>query len=1771
MGRKRHWTAAGFTIALAAIAIAASPGDAWAQTPLPCQRVLKADVVAIDQVYTYNRFGAYNPVGMMYALKRDVVPISGPTPGPGNARLRDTKRPRPLVLRMNVGDCLDVTFTNWLNPARPSPDAPATRTASMHVNGLQYNVQTSDGSWAGNNASSIVAPGSVANYRWYADKEGGYLVYSHGALAGGEGDGGSLVLGLFGAVNVEPPGSVWYRSQLTNRELNLVRQQVCTTTCVPVPCQIPTQGANDEAPPADETSPGPEIATVIIDDGGGEGGGGTCQSCTTRCKYVFNYDTAVDPAFGNIPVAKFLDPNNTIVHSDLNAIIDQRDPNVIAQDCAGTPASGTCGDFREFSVLFHDELKAVQAFPELNTPVFHGVRDGFGVNYGASGAGSIILANFKGVGPAATCAECKYEEFFLESWPNGDPALLPQYPDDPSNVHHSYLGDAVKIRNIHAGPKETHIFHLHAHQWLHEHEGKDSTYLDSQTIGPGSSFTYEINYGGSGNRNLTPGDAIFHCHLYPHFAQGMWELWRVHDVFEDGSASRSLPDKLLGTTPNPGILPMPAKALAPAPTATFPGYPFYIGAAWSPDGRGALAGRRSPTPPLDLEFDGGLPRHVVMTGAAFFVPGRQFDKHLDWAQFSFLPQNGTAAEVAAMNFHALPTHPSVDPNGNPATFFTNGRPAVSGAPFADPCDPNLQERTIDYRVAALELDLVVHQKPGGLLWKDPQGHIDVLNADVPQYIHQTRTADPFFFRANSRDCVNFHHTNLLPNVLEPDDFQIATPTDTIGQHIHLVKFDVTSSDGSGNGWNYEDGTFSPDEVRERINANNKCITLGLCPGAPTLAPQWNPWLPGTVAEAFGAQTTIQRWFADPLLGQNNPDRTIRTVFTHDHFGPSSIQHHGFYAGLVIEPQDPNAPPTQWWDPNPNGVGQLGVRWDGGPTLPQANILLQGSGDLDVPPDGITDHFREFNMAFADFAIVYEGARPVNPPPAPEAISAADVGTMLINYKTEPVPIRISQNYQGQVQAIGPRGNMANVFSSYVHGDPFTPLLQAYEKDRVKVRLIQGAQEEEHVFSMNALRWIHEPSEPRSGWYNAQALGISEHFEFVTPIPAACPATRRWEPWEVDEITVDALDELYPDGGVSLAQPAVAAAASAAVADKLDSESVPSYASDFSDRANEAVSRLSLDAGKVSTLTNTDGSTDSMYTAVSEFESPLVPADDGGEGGAAAAAPMMVMDTSYSVADSDGGGGVPGASSFTRSRRTRCFSDYMYSSTPDDDLWNGMWGILRAWRERRSDLRELPNNPRPTTGVSQALPRVTGRPGLPPNPGELDPCQGNDVFGNPKTVTAYRNIDLVAMNKALSYNPTVGINDPTGLLFVPAADETAVRNGTKPPEPLITRASGGQCLTVKLTNRMPFLVPDLAADDAIMPNIVNLNVDMMIPSRRVSLNPQLVDVNVRTSDGTAVGFNPDQTVRRNRSIRYRWYVPYDLRAPADPGSRLLPGPESLGGANLRDFGDIIKHGPQGLWGGVMLEPNGWTFSSNFYNSAVVTGPGGAPFFREFVLFSQDGLNLRDSGGNHIPDAPGAHPGEMDPEDQGSKAYNYKTEPFWGRLCPLTGGVCDFNAFNLQNVQQTDVLSSMVHGDPATPIFHAFPNDPIRFRLLQGDGRARQHAFTLNAHAWPHEPGLPNSMTIGTQGGHSVMRAFNVQPTYGAGGLTGTPGDYLYRDQGSFFFSGGKWGLLRVDPVDPCVIDPASCDPCVINPASCDPCAIGPCDPQPCPRGQLCYVY
>ena len=91
---------------------AAAPSTAPAPAvmqPAPCPpgaRTITADVVAIPQPLMLNRLGATIPNGFVFALRSDTVTNNGGT------WLRPGKRPRPIVLRANVGDCLQISFQN---------------------------------------------------------------------------------------------------------------------------------------------------------------------------------------------------------------------------------------------------------------------------------------------------------------------------------------------------------------------------------------------------------------------------------------------------------------------------------------------------------------------------------------------------------------------------------------------------------------------------------------------------------------------------------------------------------------------------------------------------------------------------------------------------------------------------------------------------------------------------------------------------------------------------------------------------------------------------------------------------------------------------------------------------------------------------------------------------------------------------------------------------------------------------------------------------------------------------------------------------------------------------------------------------------------------------------------------------------------------------------------------------------------------------------------------------------------------------------------------------------------------------------------------------------------------------------------------------------------------------------------------------------------------------------------------------------------------------
>ncbi len=1637
-----------------------------------CARIITANVVALDQSFFYNRMGAANPGGMIYALRGDVVDkntglseVEGGILLPGQVMLRSDKRARPLTLRMNVGDCLQINFENLLDPIRVTLEQPATRTASIYVNGLQPVTSIEDsGAYVGANTSGLVDPGQSTTYTLYADHEAAYLLYNRAVATGGEGNAGTVGFGLFGAVNVEPPGAEWYRSQVTYNDMEMAT-----------------------------TSSGSSLPTIDY--------------------------AAVYPAghrFAGQPILKMLDDNNEIVHSDLNAIITGPNRGYFAPDTyTDNPIYPDREQpFREFTVIFHDEIAAVQAFDLFDDPMFantlHSVRDGFAINYGTGGIGAEIIANRLGVGPMWNCTGCKYEEFFLSSWAVADPAMIVDipanadldgdgqpdpgakatkafYPDDPSNVYHSYLNDHTRIRNLSVG-KEAHIFHLHAHQWQNTPDDSNSMYLDSQLIGPGAAFTYEIPYGGSGNRNKTAGDSIFHCHFYPHFAQGMWSLWRVHDTFEAGTkldgngrplpGSRALPDgEIPAGTPIPAIIPIPGIAMPPQPGAATveardadndgaadssqvvinapdanndgvpddnPGYPFFIP---------GYAGHRAPTPPLDIVDDGGLPRHIITDGETEHVETPvDFSKEATSLEVAYLSETGTPEEQAAMNFHAQRFHPSFTPEGIPADFETNGLPPIAGAPYAEPCrsdDGSLLINNLrEYRAAVFQMDVVIN-KVG---WHSPQQRILALWEDVLPTLAGERPPQPLVMRINANDCTNFYHTALIPGVYELDDFQVRTPTDVVGQHIHLVKFDVTSADGSANGFNYEDGTFTPDEVRERINAirvYNTCIGDAVSGGDPRdgtgecpLAEAHPFFGPGPDGRWLGARTTVQRWFADPLLN-SAWDKGLGSVFTHDHFAPSTHQQVGLYATVLIEPEG-----STWVDPE-TGDPYGGRASDGGPTSWQANILTAN-------PD---NSFREYYLEFTDFVMAYEEGRgidengnpipdftgAINPPfrqeppnevhgdifyfppfcenglprPCAEAIAADDPGTYTVNYRNEPVGMRVYDPDAG-AHAHGTSGDLAYAFSSRVRRanpdlgsqpdayppltadirgkDPYTPLLRAYQGDNVRLRVQVGGQEEEHSPSIHGIKWLREPLISNSGWRNSQLMGISEYAHL-------------------------------------------------------------------------------------------------------EFNVPVIPSRRG-------------------------------------------VADYLYTMGAQvDDYWNGIWGIMRSYGKLRNDLQPLPNNPIGRRGISVANTR-------------------DFRFNNtcPKSAPVRRfDITAVAAQNALPggtlvYNSRLEnggpLHDPTALLYVLTNDlnrrSGQLKDGV-PIEPLILRVNAGDCIKLILRNQIPKHAPDLTGYNALPPiikkeiiegGIVTFNANDISPSSYVGLHPQLLAYDVTKSDGAYVGVNPPQLAPPIRGKKvYYWYAGDISREWSANGKKvtLVATPVEFGAVNLMPA-DKILGASKGLVGALVVEPLGatWVEDEGTHAAATVTKSDGSSF-REFVAVLQNDVNMRYGDGSPVPNISGEGPGvPEDAQDSGQKAINYRTEPLWFRL-----GIAANTPFELVGEEMvSEVYSNSQTGgeDPQTPVFTAVAGTPVRFHVVESGGHPRIQSFVIQGHGWERAPYIndsteighnPTSPYTGSEAGLNPAGHFTFV-LESAGGTMAIPGDYYYGDMASFGNFQGHWGIFRVLP-------------------------------------------
>ncbi|UBU17273.1 hypothetical protein [Nonomuraea gerenzanensis] len=850
------------------------------------------DVSLINIPLFLNRFGDVVPEGRMYVLDENVAAVRSTF-----KRAADPFAQRdlvePLTLRVNKGDCVAIRFTNRLH--EPAPDlefdpgesvftlpgetlvgtpgavttakrqfAPAKSArkvqfdtskaphASMHFDGLTYDVSTSDGTAVGHNPASTAAPGASVSYRLFAGVEGEFQ-FKDGADMSSHQTGagnfiGSHAFGAFGAIMVEPPGATWVdsstgqplksgtRAVIRNPDGKDFREQVVFMH--------------------DEVEAQPGILTRLCREEEEESG-----SC-------------VEPTAAELAKLK-----------------------------AGTLPDLSGGD--------------ADALVQGEVPV---KLEWFAFNYRAEPG-----FNREEVGcPAATraaqgynAAECIGEETSLSSWPFGDPG-------GGDLVFPSYRGEPTQFRLIHPAEFETHTFHQHVNRWPFDpkdeggldeiskatHHIAVTNALDVQAVSPGSHYSL-IMEGGAGSAHdgkpATFGDIIFHCHLYPHFANGMWGLNRTYDKLEDGT--RRNPD----TTQIPRLIPLADHPAPPAPTADEPGFPHFIPGAF---------GFKGPKAPLSVA--------ERKTGAAF---------------------PPTAAEIRA----------------------ADDRGQVPGGFFQDPCPATRSDGkpipVKTFYVSAIQLQQTY--TGGALQWNNPQSRIYVggtTSAERDAKVTAIRNGEkpePFSPLLNVGDCVVYHLRNDLPADFGGTVFDRRQITNEVGIHQHMVQFDVLSSDGAANGWNYDQGADAA--------APNKKYTY---------------------RDFVHADTATNSF--------------------HDHFFPNVHQDNGLFGGATIHP-----PGCTFHDSESGAQVSIGTIVDVrcAPTTDYHGRPTDGESYRNVSLF-IEDHVPMFKPADAndpnDDRFVTPQGVPIFPAKFPS--SADDQGVMGINYRLQPFEARRAFDPAGMFRA-----------------------------------------------------------------------------------------------------------------------------------------------------------------------------------------------------------------------------------------------------------------------------------------------------------------------------------------------------------------------------------------------------------------------------------------------------------------------------------------------------------------------------------------------------------------------------------------------------------------------------------------------------------------------------------------------------------------------------------------------------------------------------------
>ncbi len=1037
--------------------VVASGGRCPAHAP-----VKHYDVSAINVEITLNRWLDFYP-GYMYVLTENLDKVRAEEEANRAARDKDGYDPgavasglqdnwiQPLVIRGNQGDCVKMTLRNQLEGGEE---------VSLHIHGSSMIVSASGQPATTTNPDAIAPEGKQAELEWYIPptmQEGGRQFHSY------SNDRELTVMGLFGTFVVEPKGSE-YLNPLGSGE--------------PIPMSSGWQ--------------------AIIKNGAGP----------DFREFVIIYHEVGDEAFR--PVNK---KGDFIPQRD--PLTDVYRPVARALNYRSEPFGVDNMQTQHEYFGFEDESMAYSAYtfgdPATTVPrSYLGDPAKFRLVHGGS-------------------------EVFHSHHPHGGSIRWPRSPRaiDEMPLWHTAKNGPVKYPVIRT----------------------KSDRVDVEVIGPSETMDLETECG-SGLCQQLAGDFLFHCHVAHHYIAGMWGYWRVYNTLQQGDLHndtmpdlRELPDRM-GRI-KPGV----TSDRLVGRTVDWFGKQFAITDKGKTDWKASPAvvtvkdwvdmqlppqgkpGHKDDELGQTLSYDASVLDWVwngnrAMTERENTIANPRYQSPAPGQRLPILfePATGKIAWP-----HLKPHFGRRVPfsqNHNPSPWLDMIHLAEDGLPSSYPAQPGENGRwsmcpenagSKKYNVHFIQTPMMLADKQG----KEPA----IVDRDGLIYVLHEQEADvrknndrkyPLVVRANIYDCVDW----MLTSEWEDDD-HTNFHSSKINTHWHFLQFDNHSSDGVITGFSYEQSVrpFTMMEKKTKKGLPLPLNTVFIKPakkGARTItvknAARYHPNSEiligadnvggnevGRIKSIKGNQITLYR-----PLEHDHPvndivtvefvrqrfwvDSDVGTVFWHDHALGRVTWGHGGFGTIIIEPVG-----STYHDPKTGKPIRSG---------PLADIRT-----AEPVGYGVNGSFRELLVQLNDSVphtvnIVTEGNPPGQPIevaleagktvsfPMPEHIPMTPMpflngGTHTtggsLNFRAEPIAARLKEN-----------PDASRIFSSEVHGDPYTPMVRAYLGDTVVFRLLQTMANETMVWTLSGHTFLTERYAGDANRKNSIHVGIAERYDLVVP-------------------------------------------------------------------------------------------------------------------------------------------------------------------------------------------------------------------------------------------------------------------------------------------------------------------------------------------------------------------------------------------------------------------------------------------------------------------------------------------------------------------------------------------------------------------------------------------------------------------------------------------------------------------------------------------------